>query len=75
MATQKWQKCKENNISLLIDDYEKHLIHAAEQDIHGILLTRPWNKYLTDLPKNIYRARNWEEIVEIIEKKEKIIFT
>lgn len=71
---QKWQLCKKLGIPLLIDDYHGHLLLAAENNIHGILFTKPWNKNITDLPRLVYRAENWYEAVEIIEKKKEIIF-
>lgn len=70
----KWQKCVEGGIPLIIDDYHKTVIHGAENGVHGILMTAPWNKYVYDLPSTVSRARNWEEVLEIIHKKEKIIW-
>jgi uncharacterized HAD superfamily protein len=71
---QKWEKCKECNIPILIDDYHEHLILAAGQGIYGILLPAPWNKDITDLPKKITKVRNLYEAVEVIEWNEKVIW-
>ena len=71
---QKWEVCKHLNSRLLIDDYHGHLLLAASNNIHGILMEKPWNKNVSDLPKCIYRARTWEEVLEIIEKKKEEIF-
>ncbi len=70
----KWEKCKEINTPILIDDHHGHLISAAEQGMHGILIPAPWNKNITDLPKEIFRVRNLSEAVEVIEKNQKIIW-
>ncbi len=74
LRRKKWQVCKDHNSKLLVDDFQGHLIEAALQGIHGIMITQPWNKGITDLPKIVYRARNLTEAVEIIEKKEEIIW-
>jgi uncharacterized HAD superfamily protein len=74
LSVPKWKRCVEEGIPLIIDDYDKTIVHAAQNGIHGILVTAPWNKYIYDLPKIVDRARNWEEALEIIQKKEKIIW-
>ncbi|MCX6753204.1 MAG: hypothetical protein NTW62_02585 [Candidatus Nomurabacteria bacterium] len=72
---EKWEKCKQLEISILIDDYHSHLISAAKQGIYGILIPAPWNKNITDLPKEIFRVRNLSEAVDVVEKNKKIIWT
>jgi len=70
----KWQLAKEKKISLLVDDYQHHILLAAHQGIYGILMQAPWNKNVGYLPDNVWRARNMEEAVEIIEREKSIIF-
>jgi len=74
LSVTKGQKCKEEGIRLLIDDYHQHLIRASLHEVFGILMLQPWNKDVTDLPKNILRSRNWKETVELIDKHEKVIW-
>jgi uncharacterized HAD superfamily protein len=64
----KAEVCKRIGAHILIDDLHTTLIGAAQQNITGILMTQPWNKRITDLPKNIYRARNLFEARDIIDK-------
>jgi uncharacterized HAD superfamily protein len=71
---EKGDVCTIHGIPLLVDDYERHLIRAAKNGIHGILFRRPWNKHVTDLPKTVYCARGWEEVIDIIEEKYERIF-
>jgi uncharacterized HAD superfamily protein len=74
LLVHKWEKCKLYNAPLMIDDYPGHLLNAAENGIHGILLSKPWNNRIRDLPKNIDRARNLHEVLEIIMKKRHMLF-
>jgi len=70
----KWQLAKEIGSPLIIDDYQCHLTEGAINNIYGLLMTMPWNEYITDLPKLVTRVRNWEEAVDVIEKKKKLIW-
>jgi hypothetical protein len=74
LIMQKWEKCRIHNSTLLIDDHPFHFLHTGSNGVHGILLTQPWNKYIIELPPLVYRARNWAEAVDIIDKKKHIIF-
>ncbi len=74
LSIPKWKRCVEEGIPLIIDDYDKTILHAAENGIHGILMTTPWNKYIYDLPSIVTRVRNWDEVLEVIHKKEKVIW-
>ena len=50
-------------IDILIDDYEKNLIDGKYQKI---LFSYPWNKNFNNSEYGIYRAKNWEEIYDIV---------
>lgn len=69
LSQQKWELCEELSIPLLIDDFHGHLINASKEGIHGILMEMPWNKNITDFPPLVTRVRNWNEAVDVIEKK------
>ena len=51
-----------------------NLLHAAENGVHGVLVTKPWNKNVTDLPKLIHRARSLYEVLDIVVKNENRFF-
>lgn len=74
LKKQKWEKCREEGAGLVIDDYHKTVFNAANNGVYAILMTAPWNKGLTDLPKLVSRARNMYEAVDVIERKAKIIW-
>jgi uncharacterized HAD superfamily protein len=54
--------CKEIDAQFLIDDQLKHCIGAAEAGIQTILFgDYPWNQ-LGELPKNVSRCKDWDEV-------------
>lgn len=62
----KSQLCKENGITLLIDDQIRYA-QEVSKSIPVILKDRPWNRSY-ECERNVTRARNWPEIVSISEK-------
>jgi len=65
----KTEKCKENNIDVMIDDSVHICQDCIDNNITTLLMDTPYNK-LVDMP----RVHNWEEIYEFISnyKQEKI---
>jgi hypothetical protein len=63
----KLEECVTHNLTLLVDDYHKHVNLAALGGISGILLDSPWNKNVEVHPL-VTRARNLYEVSEIIQK-------
>jgi uncharacterized HAD superfamily protein len=74
LIAHKWERCKEHDTPVLIDDFHGHLLQAAQNGVYGILLSKPWNQNITDLPKSIYRVPNLYEALNLIVKKENIFF-
>lgn len=60
--TSKAELCNRNNIWLLIEDNEKYALEVS-RDIPVILFDKPWNRTLE--ARNITRAFNWRDIVDI----------
>lgn len=61
----KYDVCKENNCTLLIEDAYHHAIDCAEKGIQTLLYNRPWNEK-EQLHLNMKRVYNWEEILKIL---------
>lgn len=58
----KTELCKKINADYLVDDQLKHCLAANEAGIKTILFgDYTWNKD-QNLPKTIYRAKNWDEV-------------
>lgn len=74
LAIPKWKKCKEIGARLIIDDSANTVIHAGQNEVHGILVEAPWNRNVIELPKNVERVRTLYEIPDIIHRKEKEIW-
>lgn len=60
----KAEVCKELGVYCLVDDNLGHVLTTNELGIKTILFGNyPWNQS-SDLPVNIFRANNWQEVVE-----------
>jgi 5'(3')-deoxyribonucleotidase len=56
--------CKQLGAQVLIDDHLEHALGAAASGIKILLFgTYPWNKKV-NLPPNITRVKNWQEVAE-----------
>lgn len=65
--TTKAQLCRSIGASYLIDDSIKHCTQAAELGINALLFGNySWNKS-TQLPKQIKRTANWEEVLKLLD--------
>jgi 5'(3')-deoxyribonucleotidase len=63
----KAEVCKELGVYCLIDDHLSHVIGANEVGIKTILFgDYPWNQ-TADLPPEIIRVKNWQEVLEHFE--------
>jgi hypothetical protein len=56
----KLEKCRENNVSILIDDDERHLLNSQNFDICGILFKKDAPNDFVSIYKNI--CSSWKEI-------------
>lgn len=63
---------KEIGIKFFIEDSLKNSLDIASHDIHVILLDKPWNQE-ENLPENIYRVKDWNEILQKIEDLKNVI--
>lgn len=70
----KYIRCLEEGASVLIDDFHGNLLPGVNYNIWGILVTKPWNKFIVDLPKKIIRVRNLYEAEEVIHKNRSLIW-
>ncbi len=58
--------CKELGIELLIDDHLGHILNVSKAGINGLLFGDfPWNE-ASQLPPNVRRVKNWEEVSSIL---------
>ncbi len=56
--------CKEAKANWLVDDSYEHIIGASKVGVNGILFgDYPWNQH-NDLPKNVTRAKDWDEVLD-----------
>jgi 5'(3')-deoxyribonucleotidase len=58
--------CKVIGATILIDDYHKHILIAAEAGIRGLLFgNKPWSRH-AELPGNVRRVKDWDEVLEVL---------
>lgn len=66
----KAEVCKRLGADYLIDDYPEHCRLAVEDGVQPLLFgSYGWNKYITDLPSEVIRVRNWAEVLEYFSDK------
>lgn len=63
----KYEICKDKGVELFIDDQLKYGINAAKAGIKTLLYDCPWNQE-QELPENLIRVKNWQEIVKEVYK-------
>jgi uncharacterized HAD superfamily protein len=63
----KLEACDKERIDVLIDDNLKFALECAKEHRKVLLFDSPWNQ-AKELPKEIHRVYDWEEIVEKIAK-------
>jgi uncharacterized HAD superfamily protein len=57
--------CKNNNVDLLIEDSIETASKCAAEGIKVLLFDQPWNQS-DDLPENLIRVKNWQDILDKI---------
>lgn len=57
------------NFDIVIEDKWENAFEIAKKGTEVILLDYPWNRKSIEL-ENIFRVKNWKEILELIENKE-----
>ena len=58
--------CKENKISIMVEDKLETALSGAEQKINTVLIDRGWNKHPDT--QRIYRSRNYKEAINFVRK-------
>ena len=61
----KRELCERRNVGMLIEDQAKYASELGK-NIPVILFDQPWNQGFES--ENVYRAKSWREIVEIVKK-------
>jgi uncharacterized HAD superfamily protein len=65
----KAEVCRELGVYCLIDDHLSHVLEANAVGITTVLFgDYPWNQ-AEDLPKNVTRVKNWQEVLEYFERE------
>jgi uncharacterized HAD superfamily protein len=64
-AKTKEDVCLELGVDIIIEDNLIHSIDCAKKGIKALLLNHPWNQ-CGELPENVTRANDWNEILRII---------
>ncbi|MFO0743441.1 MAG: hypothetical protein U0469_00060 [Candidatus Paceibacterota bacterium] len=63
---------KELDIKIFIEDSLKNAFEISSHNIPVILLDKPWNQE-ENLPENIHRVKDWDEILQKIEELKNVI--
>lgn len=65
-VSKKVNLCKEEDISILIEDKLSTVLQAAQEDIHSIIIDRGWNQH----PERykVYRVNGYDEAINIVRK-------
>ena len=63
--------CQKLGVDVLIDDCLEYAEECGDENISVLLLDNPWNQ-TENLPKNVTRVKDWEDILEKIKDMEKI---
>lgn len=61
--------CKNLGITLLIDDHIENARDMTAAWFSIILLDKPWNRRVQLQHPNLYRVRDWQEIIDTLSKK------
>jgi uncharacterized HAD superfamily protein len=67
-ARPKSHVCKKVGITLMIDDAFENAYELSHEGIACILLEKPWNRNADRDHSLIYRAKNWQEIIDSLQK-------
>lgn len=70
IAKTKSEICKEQGISIFIEDDLRFALDCADKGIKVILLDKPWNQGIEH--ENMIRVYNWNEILEKINELNKV---
>jgi 5' nucleotidase, deoxy (Pyrimidine), cytosolic type C protein (NT5C) len=61
--------CKNLGITLLIDDHIDNARDMIDTGLSVILLEKPWNRDIIFDHPNLYRVKNWQEIINNLSSK------
>ena len=67
-GVKKYEFCVENKFDLMVEDNLGVARDCVNNGIKVILLDKPWNQGV--LPEGIYRVKDWNEAMEVIEEIE-----
>jgi uncharacterized HAD superfamily protein len=65
----KTEICKEVDADYLIDDQPKHCLAVADAGITALLFGEYAWTDVPNLPKNVVRAKNWQEVLEYFDAR------
>jgi len=57
--------CKKLEVGIIVEDSAENAIRCYESGIRAIVFNQPWNVDI-ELPNGIERAKNWEELTELL---------
>ncbi len=63
-ALPKSHACRDLGITLLIDDHVDNARDMIDAGLSMILLEKPWNRDIVFDHPNLYRVKNWQEIID-----------
>ena len=66
----KHEICKENKIEYMVEDNYDFALSCAQKGMKAILLEKPWN-FHKDLTTNLFRVKDWREVIKKIEEEPK----
>lgn len=66
----KWEICRDENIDVMIDDGPHIITDCSRNGIKSIVMDGPWNRSVSD-SDIIFRAKSWNDVLEIIKEIEK----
>ena len=61
--------CKNLGITLLVDDHIDNARDMTDAGLSMILLEKPWNRDIVLDHPNLYRVKNWQEIIDNLSSK------
>jgi uncharacterized HAD superfamily protein len=64
---EKHEICSNLGIRTIIEDSHEVAVNAASNNMNVLLIDRPWNQEVPQHP-NIYRAKNWKDVYELLLK-------
>ncbi|PIN73242.1 hypothetical protein COV20_03355 [Candidatus Woesearchaeota archaeon CG10_big_fil_rev_8_21_14_0_10_45_16] len=64
--------CKQQGVSILVEDSLENALTCSAAGVTVFLMDCPWNQR-GQLPENVIRVSDWQEIVETLQKEERFL--